>query len=472
MAGKSKKGALRLLRLQGQTWWFKRDVPAACQPYYGKPTWMENLGTSDVRVAKDLRDRWEAETTKAFADMRAGRWVKGAGLSPSARGALQREALRTLAGAHQLPSAPDSSHAGWELGLDLSHEEMEPDELDLAREAEEAEREGLRGAAKVAYEAAFLGHLLVDHHLPEYLNAISSLAPATRSGRKGHIMQFKAWCSAENVKLQAIDRKTAGRYVTQKIDDMHPKTAEAHLSSLRSYWSYLHARGHIEGGDDKGGPWADQRIRVKAKRVERGSREEERAFSADEVKALLHAPYPSGMDLEHRAQLVDAVAISLLSGMRMDEILTLWVEEVHDGVFDIQQGKTEAAARKVPIHPALKELIERRTKGKGPKDWLFDELRAERDPGDTFGKRFRRYRLKLGVDEKREGKRRSLVNFHSARRWFITAARHAGQPRETIGDVVGHRADKRDITFGVYTQGASEAQWRACVESVELGAPL
>jgi hypothetical protein len=47
-------------------------------------------------------------------------------------------------------------------------------------------------------------------------------------------------------------------------------------------------------------------------------------------------------------------------------------------------------------------------------------------------------------------------------------ARHAGQPRETIGDVVGHSADKRDITFGVYTQGASEAQWRACVEAVWL----
>ena len=33
---------------------------------------------------------------------------------------------------------------------------------------------------------------------------------------------------------------------------------------------------------------------------------------------------------------------------------------------------------------------------------------------------------------------------------------------------MGHRADKRDIIFGVYTQGASEAQWRACVGSVNL----
>jgi hypothetical protein len=37
-------------------------------------------------------------------------------------------------------------------------------------------------------------------------------------------------------------------------------------------------------------------------------------------------------------------------------------------------------------------------------------------------------------------------------------AGHAGHPRETIGGVVVHRADKRDITFRVYTQGAPQAQ--------------
>ena len=407
---------------------------------------MTNLATSDIRVAKERRDELEAETARAFADMRAGRWVGGTALPPAARGALWRETFAALS------ADPDAN----------------PEELSLARDAEEAEREALRRGPRKAFDDARLGRVSVNHHLDDYIKAISDLAPATQSGRRGHIMRFKEWCESEKVKLEAVDRKVAGRYVTQKIDPLHPKTAEAHLSSLRSYWTYLHARGHIVGGDDKGGPWAGQRIRVKAKRVERGSRDEERPFTTDEVNALLHAPYPVGMDPEHRAQLADAVKVSLLSGMRMDEILTLWVEEVHDGVFDIQQGKTEAAARKVPIHPALKELVERRTKGKGPKEWLFHELRAERDPGDTFGKRFRRYRLKIGVDDKRDGKRRSLVNFHSARRWFITAARHAGQPRETIGDVVGHRADKKDVTFGVYTQGASEAQWSACVEAVQL----
>ncbi|MFN3723676.1 MAG: tyrosine-type recombinase/integrase [Paracoccaceae bacterium] len=469
MAGKSKNGATRLLRLQGETWWFKQDVPAACQAICGKKVWMENLATADVRVAKARRDALEAETKQAFADMRAGRWAKGRELSPSDRGALWRETLIALslqqrADGRELVRDKSAIETGWSL----SSEELEPDQADVAHHAEEAERDSLRGSEKVAFEDARLGRVAVDHHLDDYIKAISALAPATQAGRKGHVLQFKVWCAADKVELARVDRKLAGRYVTQKIDGMHPKTAEAHLSSLRSYWSFLHARGHIVGGDDKGGPWADQRIRVKAKRMERGSREEERPFTAEEVNALLHTPYPAGMNEAHRAQVVDAVTVSLLSGMRMEEILTLWVEEVSDGVFDIQQGKTEAAARKVPIHPALTELVKRRMKGKGPKDWLFHELKAERDPGDTFGKRFHRYRLNVGVDDKREGKRRSLVNFHSARRWFITAARHADQPRETIGDVVGHRADKKDITFGVYTQGASEAQWRACVEAVCL----
>ena len=74
----------------------------------------------------------------------------------------------------------------------------------------------------------------------------------------------------------------------------------------------------------------------------------------------------------------------------------------------------------------------------------------------------------MGVDDKHTGVRRSLVNFHSARRWFATKARHAGQPKETIADVIGHSVEKQDVTFGVYARDASAEQRRACVEAVQL----
>lgn len=34
--------------------------------------------------------------------------------------------------------------------------------------------------------------------------------------------------------------------------------------------------------------------------------------------------------------------------------------------------------------------------------------------------------------------------------------------------MVGHVHDTKDMTFGVYTRGASPAQMRACVEAVRL----
>lgn len=448
MARKAAKPSMRLLNLRGQVWWFMRDLPADCRAIFGKKTWLTNLGTSDVRAAIEQRDRLEAETTEAFKKMRAGTWKPKDALSAPERGQLYLEQITALA------DGP----------------EADADALELVVVAAEAERDNYRGQQKAAFKEAVRGAVEVDCHLDAYAVAISALAPATVTGRQGNIRQFARWAEAKKLRLDAITRKVAGEYVTAIIDPMHPKTAKTHLSSLRSYWSFLHARGHIKGGDDKGGPWAGQTIKAVAKRAERGAKDEERAFTQDEVRSLLYSPFPTGMASEFKAQITDALRISLLTGMRLEEIVTLWVEEVHDGVFDIQQGKTMAAARQVPIHPDLVELVKRRTKDKGPKEWLFHELAGERDSGDVFGKRFRRYRLAVGVDDKREGKRRSLVNFHSARHWFARTASFAGQSDNTIGSVIGHRPDKKNITWGVYIRETSEEQRRACVEAVTLPA--
>jgi integrase len=454
VAGKSNKGPMRGLRLKGQTWWFKVNIPADCRAALGGKTAVpHNLGTSDVRIAQARRAEVEPETRAMFADIRAGRYTPANGTSPAARGQLWRETIAALE----------------------VDPETDPRLLHGAETAQEAEWDRLGADDRQSFADARFGRVSVDHHLSDYLTAISALAPATVRGRKGHILRLAKWCETANLRLDAIDQKAAGCYVTKHIQPMHPVTAGEHMSTLRAYWTYLHSKGHVSGGggDAEGGPWVNQLTLTKGRRANRGDKDKERPFSTEEVRTLLYSPYPRRMEPRHQSQIADALRISLLSGMRLEEVLTLWVEEVHDAVFDIQQGKTEAAARTVPIHPDLAAVVERRTKGKGPKDWLFHELRAERDPGDTFGKRFHRYRVKLGVNEKRAGKRRSLVTFHSARHWFMAGASHAGQPVETIGSVVGHRPDKKkNITYAVYIKTASDAQRRACVESVWLPAPI
>ncbi len=162
--------------------------------------------------------------------------------------------------------------------------------------------------------------------------------------------------------------------------------------------------------------------------------------------------------------------IAALSGLRIEEICRLQVQDCDQGVFNIRVSKTHAGIRKVPIHSELVVAVDQRVKGKNPSDFLIHELGPPRS--DKSGqkrsmpltKEFTRYRRKLGIDERPNGRRRSLVNFHSFRRWFITKAEQAEQHPWIIEAVVGHQ--RQGMTLSVYAQGPSVEQLTECVQSV------
>jgi integrase len=132
--------------------------------------------------------------------------------------------------------------------------------------------------------------------------------------------------------------------------------------------------------------------------------------------------------------------------------------------------KTPASRRMVPIHSAVWPMVEARILQKLQDAFLFHELGPAPKPGRQrsmpISKAFGRYRVSVGVDDRREGQRRSLTNFHSFRRCFVTLAEQAGIPESTIKSVVGHK--RQGMTFGVYSGGPSLEQRRACVEAVQL----
>jgi hypothetical protein len=151
---------MRLLDLRGQVWWFKRAIPASCRPAFrGVTTYLVSLETSDVRVAKARRDEVEVETLRLFAAARAGE--SPTGLSPAERGALWLAILRPIADVRAVGKETSNDSAAMEIGRSLTDEEMEPDAAELARYAEEAERESLRGASRTAFENARLGRVSV-----------------------------------------------------------------------------------------------------------------------------------------------------------------------------------------------------------------------------------------------------------------------------------------------------------------------
>src|SRR5690606_2467267 len=97
-----------------------------------------------------------------------------------------------------------------------------------------------------------------------------------------------------------------------------------------------------------------------------------------------------------------------LSGMRLEEICQLRVADCADGGFRVHFGKTVNARRTVPIHPDLVAIVARRTEGKPASAYLIDglpDVPASRDSrSHPAAKAFTRYRRKVGVDERPNGK--------------------------------------------------------------------
>jgi integrase len=166
--------------------------------------------------------------------------------------------------------------------------------------------------------------------------------------------------------------------------------------------------------------------------------------------------------------LLDFMRIAALTGARLESIAQLTVGACHGKVFFIKQDKSKAGTRRVPIHSELQPLVDRRCRGRAAADWLFPELstRASGSRSAAISTRFNRYRMDLEIDEKRPDRRGSLVNFHSFRHWFITAALRARQPEAVVDQVIGHAS--KSLARRVYFDGDLEAALRGCVESVKL----
>ena len=167
--------------------------------------------------------------------------------------------------------------------------------------------------------------------------------------------------------------------------------------------------------------------------------------------------------------------VAALSGLRLEEACGLTIGQCEGGVFDIRSGKTDAARRKVPLHPDLAPVVAFRCAGKEPSALLFPEAGEP----DRYGKRgvnmsarFYKLRLKNGVDERAPGAKVSRINFHSFRRWFITRAVEAEQPPHVLRQVVGHKPPKDDVTMGVYSKAQLVAAKAACVAAVQLPAEV
>lgn len=458
-----KVSGYKLKRRQG--WYAVVDVPPRWRKAVGRVRLVKTLSTRDVHVAEA---RLKAALLKLHREIDAAVKAHPDTDSLTAEAMAYREELARIRSGELV---------GWpKEGRSVLMEDGTETELDAAQQAEEVlsdrledraravEEEEGRGRASAFFDMAMGRATPLAHHMETWLaepGRKGRRTERTKAEYRAMLAAFGDWLAGQRhpVTVEAVSRKVAGAYSSSLIASGRSDARVRDVSTaLSGYWRWMEQRGLAKEGAN---PWPGQAPTKPAKEDQR--EEPERAFTREEMVALLTGTQDGF--------LLDLMRVAALSGMRVEEICQLTVGRCAGGVFDVPGTKTAAALRRVPIHPDLSGLVAARTKDKDAKAWLFPEAGepnryGQRSPNAIA--RFNRYRREVGVHEEREGRRRSLVNFHSFRRWFVTEALRAGQLERVVKQVVGHKLPKSDVTLGVYFGGDLDDAKRACVEAVKL----
>ena len=297
---------------------------------------------------------------------------------------------------------------------------------------------------------------------------------------KNAIDLLAAWCAKAGVQatIEAIDQKTARRFVQETFVGKVANSATARdtVAQYGRYWRWCaEDSGHFPKGLPN--PFAALATKLFPKSDDKARRKKgwgKQPFTDAEVRTLFREitdePFP------------DFMQVAAFSGMRGTEIARLTVAECEGGSFFVSNGKTVNSIRRIPIHPAIKDIITRRTANKEPTDRLFHDLPGTesetRSPYAALSQRFTRRRRELKIGDSVPDSRQDTKDFHSFRRWFMFKAAEAlnggakGYSPWTIAAVVGHDEEDGELPLGMtmsrYPGDATEDAKQACVAAVTL----
>lgn len=229
-----------------------------------------------------------------------------------------------------------------------------------------------------------------------------------------------------------------------------------YFGRLKFYWSWLKRREHA-----KENPFHELTL----ERPETRRADDERPYTDAEVQRLLMGKPMEGDRMR------DVMMVAALTGARLDAVIDLKVAGCAQGFFTFKAQKKERDERNVPIHPDLQEIVAKRTMGKLAGDSLFPEWpdtpeTSSRPRSAYFSKRYTKYTSDLGVRDEMDGHRRSKINFHSWRRWFITKLERADVRESLIAAIVGHK--RPGMTLGLYSGGPEFVAAREAIALVKL----
>lgn len=246
------------------------------------------------------------------------------------------------------------------------------------------------------------------------------------------------------------------------LKETHPLTKKQYLFAGNAFWKWA-SKYDVKFKELYKGtisPFLNHEFPINKK----GKRDDGRkAFNPEDITKL----YTGALN-HNNTLLKDLICIATYTGCRIEEICQLSVDksiikENNVLCFSIEDAKSPAGIRKIPIHTALVPTIERLKKESS--NGMLIPSKSKNKYGilsDLYSKAFGRFKLELGYDK-------SYV-FHSIRKTVITQLQRAGVEGITIASIVGHETGT--ITFDIYSEGPSIKQKQKALEKLKFNLSL
>lgn len=282
----------------------------------------------------------------------------------------------------------------------------------------------------------------------------------------------KEFCEfvGKDVALEDVDGRMVARFVTEFLPNKKgpkapngqgPATIRKKVSMLSQVWAWARKRHILERGSPD--PWHDQA--PDAKEV-RAAADERRPFTPEEACKILGATTAGN-------SLGDVIRVALLTGVRLEEVASLNASQVDPEArwYTISKaksdykGKSENAARVVPLVDMAQEVIKIRLAKAGEGGPLFAEVPLRKSTGKRGGalsQAFTRLRRDV-LGEETDGE----LAQHCFRHTWRTAARRAGVDLRTAQEMGGwSRGRSSEVTYDHHDElehyrqeQAKVAQW-------------
>lgn len=419
------------IQLRGRLWYACHEIPLELRPVVGRVRYVQGLKTADkdtaLRRAAALEARWRAQLDCAKAQIGKGGLVNDAefwaGLHKSAD-ATEKPAIEALIyeEADILAKQKALAHGIHDTG----------DAFDRLT-ADDTKKFVAIATRKI---------VRTDENLAEYISTLKNEPKSItmkRSTIKGFADQF--------IFTSDVSKKAVQQWVNKMVQDGKAlATVRRAVSELRGYWKYLAA---IDVVSEEPDPFS----KLVFPTGKSASGLVRNAFSAEQISELYREAVASGDTV-----LADLIDLGRWTGCRIEELCSLPVERAKDGILRIEDAKTQAGWRSVPVHSKLAPTVARLVRD-SQDGYLLSGLAVNKngDRSAAMSKRFGRLKKSLGHGD-------DLV-FHSIRHSVATFLENAGIPENVSADLLGHK--KTTMTYGLYSGGCSLEVMKAAIERLD-----